>query len=57
MNQKPEYPCRGCTRVEEPTKCENKQCRPWRCWFFSRWEQIHGYYTEVSREENYELEK
>ncbi len=57
MNQKPEYPCRGCTRVEEPTKCENKQCRPWRCWFFSRWEQIHGYYTEASREENYELEK
>ena len=31
------YPCKGCTRVNNPYDCNNKNCVPWREWFLERW--------------------
>lgn len=31
------YPCTLCTRVDDPSRCENKNCAPWRSWFLSKW--------------------
>ena len=31
-------PCMGCTRVEDPRACENKNCQLWQKWFIARWE-------------------
>lgn len=39
-------PCAGCTRVPDPEKCDNKDCKLWREWFLERWAQIHGYYRQ-----------
>ena len=30
-------PCVGCTRVVDPSLCENKRCKPWQNWFLSGW--------------------
>ena len=38
---KKQSPCLSCTRVQNPSNCENKQCRPWQQWFFARWAEIH----------------
>lgn len=35
-----EYPCKNCTRVKYPDKCENKTCREWLDWFIRRWEEL-----------------
>ena len=31
-------PCMGCTRVQDPRNCENKNCQLWQKWFLNRWE-------------------
>lgn len=36
-------PCRFCTRVREPEKCENKGCKVWQKWFVARWDQLRAY--------------
>ncbi len=36
-------PCEGCTRVNDPNACENKQCKAWKTWFLRRWAAIYGY--------------
>lgn len=35
-----EFPCRACTRVRDPAKCENKLCKEWQAWFIERWEAM-----------------
>lgn len=53
-----ENPCTHCVRVADPAQCDNKQCKVWQRWFLSRWEQIHGYYTQQTElEVQNELEK
>ena len=37
MEKWKENPCIGCTRVEDPQRCDNKNCGLWRKWFFRRW--------------------
>ena len=44
-----EYPCKICTRVKDPEKCENKTCRDWQQWFFDRWEILR---EQLRRAEN-----
>lgn len=59
MCQKLESPCLNCKRVKNPADCENKNCRPWRNWYFEQWAQIHGYYLKYCQQEGakYELEE
>lgn len=33
-------PCMGCTRVEDPRDCDNKNCMLWQKWFLARWENL-----------------
>lgn len=33
-------PCMGCTRVQDPRDCENKNCQLWQKWFIARWEDL-----------------
>ena len=33
-------PCRTCTRVADPGKCEDKNCLQWRRWFVDRWDAM-----------------
>ena len=33
-------PCLTCTKVEDPSQCENKMCGKWRLWFISEWEKM-----------------
>ena len=39
-------PCLHCTRVRDPQNCENKNCKPWREWFFAQWEQTRKLYRK-----------
>lgn len=39
-------PCLHCTRVRDPQNCENKNCRPWREWFFVQWEKTRRLYRK-----------
>ena len=39
-------PCQYCTRVRDPQNCENKNCKPWREWFFLQWEQTRKLYRK-----------
>ena len=43
MITKCESPCKGCTRVQNPEGCENKNCKVWKAWFLRRWGEIHRY--------------
>ena len=43
MMKKQTSPCEGCTRVQDPGKCENKTCKIWRAWFLHRWAEIYRY--------------
>lgn len=36
-------PCVGCTRVSNPSGCENKNCKVWKAWFLRRWAGIYAY--------------
>ena len=36
-------PCRRCTRVTDPRKCENQKCTVWRSWFRESWGEIRAY--------------
>ncbi len=38
--RKRESPCLTCTRVKNPSDCENKNCRVWRAWFTESWERV-----------------
>ena len=31
-------PCTYCSRVANPSNCENKKCVPWQRWFLKKWE-------------------
>lgn len=35
-----DYPCKTCTRVKDPKKCENKVCREWQAWFIQKWDEL-----------------
>ena len=35
-------PCLHCTRVKDPSNCENKTCKEWQAWFISRWEAMRA---------------
>ena len=37
-------PCKTCTRVKDPTNCENKTCLPWRKWFLRKWAELQARY-------------
>ena len=36
-------PCDNCTRVVNPSMCENKNCKLWKSWFLRRWAKIYAY--------------
>ena len=40
-------PCLTCTRVANPTECENKSCNVWRQWFVSNWNEMRGYSRQI----------
>jgi hypothetical protein len=35
-------PCLTCTRVADPEKCENINCKAWREWFLKKWGELRG---------------
>ena len=35
-------PCLTCTRVKDPSKCQNKYCQDWRDWFTESWNEIRS---------------
>lgn len=37
-----EKPCLTCTRVKDPVKCDNKECRVWREWWLQKWKEIRN---------------
>ena len=39
------YPCKTCTKVKYPDKCENKKCDEWKKWFINRWSEIRRHYN------------
>ena len=39
-------PCTHCTRVKDSQNCENKNCKPWRKWFFAQWEETRKLYRK-----------
>ena len=41
-----EHPCKTCTRVKDPKKCENKTCKDWQKWFMDRWEAMRRNHHE-----------
>ncbi len=43
------YPCKNCSRVCDPTACDNKRCGPWRNWFIRRWEKLRRQLQEKER--------
>ena len=32
-------PCQACYQVADPMLCENKECKRWREWFITQWNQ------------------
>ena len=36
-------PCLTCTRVRNPSNCENKLCKDWQAWFIDRWDAMRAY--------------
>lgn len=46
MEKQLNYPCKGCKRVADPQRCENKRCAVWNKWFMQRWSMIHGWYRK-----------
>lgn len=48
MANKNQSPCATCTRVKDPSDCENKNCKVWKEWFLRRWKEIHGYSSRYS---------
>lgn len=44
-------PCLSCTRVKDPSNCENKMCVKWRTWFLSEWKQMRAKYIGYIRKE------
>ena len=57
--KKEQSPCVGCTRVSNPSGCENKNCKVWKAWFLRNWANIHGYGQKYGliKGDNYEMEK
>lgn len=39
-------PCDRCTRCKNPMDCENKNCQPWREWFFASWKGFNRFYEK-----------
>lgn len=39
-------PCETCTRVADPTQCENKKCGPWIRWFTGTWDDTCKLFTQ-----------
>lgn len=35
-------PCLTCTRVKNPSNCENKLCNDWQNWFIERWDEMRA---------------
>jgi len=33
-------PCMCCTKVKDPTVCDNKDCRQWQRWFIEKWNEM-----------------
>lgn len=33
------YPCKTCTLVPNPQKCDNINCVVWRKWFVRKWNE------------------
>ena len=31
-------PCTYCSKVANPSNCDNKKCVPWQRWFLQKWE-------------------
>ncbi len=45
-------PCLNCTRVKDPTVCENKLCGPWKSWWLEWWEGMRKRYGFASDKED-----
>ena len=43
METKKKSPCLVCTRVKDPSSCDNKICPQWRGWFLRRWAEMRAY--------------
>lgn len=43
-------PCLTCSRVENPQKCENKNCNVWRQWFISSWDQMRSFPRQLRQD-------
>lgn len=42
MENKNQSPCLTCTKVKDPSDCENKSCKAWREWWLKRWEALRN---------------
>lgn len=42
MNKRQPSPCLRCLRVEDPRKCENKNCQLWQRWFIDQWNMLRA---------------
>ena len=45
-------PCLTCVRVDDPSICENKNCKLWKSWFLQRWNQMHNTYKDLANKKN-----
>lgn len=42
MENKNQSPCLTCTKVKDPSDCENKSCKAWKEWWLKRWEALRN---------------
>lgn len=45
-------PCLTCTKVKDPSQCENKSCVEWRKWFMHEWERLRYPHLQYIKKEN-----
>lgn len=44
------YPCKTCTRVQDPHLCSNKNCEEWKEWFLFVWNRMHKKHRQAAKQ-------
>lgn len=45
------YPCKECTRCQDPKSCSHKECGDWKQWFLDEWKKFNAFYERYMKEQ------
>ena len=46
-----EYPCKECTRCQDPKSCSHKECGDWKQWFLDEWKKFNDFSERYMKEQ------